>query len=106
MGRQLAGVHYIAWRNEDTCHHKYSLLLVRVPSCLQCVFYNGLLMAFDLRERADRVFRKTCSAMVMGRAPRCLHRNGAKFARLAPGSFPRCEHIPVADNGIAIVTLL
>jgi PAS domain S-box-containing protein len=113
MGGGIAGMNYIgiaAMRLAATT--QYSPLLV-IFSVLFAIFFSllALLMAFDLREETKgTVPRRLGSATVMGLAVSAMHYTGMAAARFIPASPPDLSHAvsisPLANNGIAIVTLI
>jgi len=113
MGGGIAGMHYIdmaAMRLPATT--QFSPLLV-IFSILFAILFSllALLMAFDLREETTwTVPRRLGSAIVMGVAISAMHYTGMAAACFIPASPPDLSHAvsisPVANNGIAIVTLI
>src|SRR6202045_3020158 len=113
MGSGIAGMHYIgmaAMRLPATT--LFSPLLVTF-SVLFAILFSliALLMAFDLREETKwTVPRRLGSATVMGLAVSAMHYTGMAAARFIPASPPDFSHAvsisPIANNGIAIVTLI
>src|SRR6266849_5119306 len=113
MGGGIAGIHYLgmaAMRLPATT--QFSPLLVTF-SVLFAILFSlvALLMAFDLREETKwTVPRRLGSATVMGLAVSAMHYTGMAAASFIPASPPDLFHAvsisPVANNGIAIVTLI
>ena len=113
MGGGIAGMHYLgmaAMRLPATT--RFSPLLVTF-SVLFAILFSlvALLMAFDLREETKwSVPRRLGSATVMGLAASAMHYTGMAAAGFIPASLPNLSHAvsisPVANNGIAIVTLI
>src|ERR1700676_2899690 len=113
MGSGIAGMHYMgmaAMRLPATT--RFSPLLVTF-SVLFAILFSlvALLMAFDLREETKwTVPRRLGSATVMGLAVSAMHYTGMAAARFIPASPPDFSHAvsisPIANNGIAIVTLI
>jgi PAS domain S-box-containing protein len=113
MGGGIAGMHYLgmaAMRLPATT--RFSPLLVTF-SVLFAILFSlvALLMAFDLREETKwSVPRRLGSATVMGVAVSAMHYTGMAAAGFIPASLPNLSHAvsisPVANNGIAIVTLI
>jgi PAS domain S-box-containing protein len=113
MGGGIAGMHYMgmaAMRLPATT--QFSPLLVTF-SILFAILFSliALLMAFDLREETKwTVPRRLGSATVMGLAVSAMHYTGMAAASFIPASPPDLFHAvsisPVANNGIAIVTLI
>jgi len=113
MGGGIAGMNYIgmaAMRLPATT--RFSPLLVTF-SVLFAVLFSliALLMAFDLREEHRwTVPRRLGSATVMGLAVSAMHYTGMTAASFIPASPPELSHAvsisPLANNGIAIVTLI
>src|SRR4029077_11256817 len=113
MGGGIAGMHYLgmaAMRLPATT--RFSPRLVTF-SVLFAILFSlvALLMAFDLREETKRsVPRRLGSATVMGLAVSAMHYTGMAAAGFIPASLPNLSHAvsisPVANNGIAIVTLI
>ena len=113
MGGGIAGMHYMgmaAMRLPATT--RFSPLLV-IFSVLFAILFSliALLMAFDLREETKwTVPRRLGSATVMGLAVAAMHYTGMAAASFIPGSPPDLSHAvsisPLANNGIAIVTLI
>jgi PAS domain S-box-containing protein len=91
---------------------RFSPLLVTF-SVLFAILFSliALLMAFDLREETQwTVPRRLGSATVMGIAVSAMHYTGMAAAVFIPASTPDFSHAvsisPIANNGIAIVTLI
>jgi len=113
MGGGIAGMHYLgmaAMRLPATT--QFSPLPVTF-SVLFAILFSlvALLMAFDLREETKwTVPRRLGSATVMGLAVSAMHYTGMAAAGFIPASLPNLSHAvsisPVANNGIAIVTLI
>jgi PAS domain S-box-containing protein len=113
MGSGIAGMHYIgmaAMRSPATT--QFSPLLVTF-SILFAILFSlvALVMAFDLREETKwSVPRRLGSAIVMGGAISAMHYTGMAAAAFIPALPPDFSHAvsisPVANNGIAIVTLI
>src|SRR5260370_31595301 len=113
MGGGIAGMNYIgmaAMRLPATT--RFSPLLVTF-SVLFAVLFSliALLMAFDLRdEHRWTVPRRLGSATVMGLAVSAMHYTGMTAASFIPASPPELSHAvsisPLANNGIAMVTLI
>ncbi|MFZ0799482.1 MAG: MHYT domain-containing protein, partial [Terriglobales bacterium] len=113
MGAGIAGMHYIgmaAMRLPATT--RYSPILVTCSLLLAILFsLIALLMAFDLREETRwSVPRRLGSAMVMGVAVSAMHYTGMAAASFIPAPSPGLSYAvsisPLANNGIAIVTLI
>jgi len=113
MGGGIAGMHYIGMAAMRLpAITRFSPLLVTF-SILFAILFSlvALLMAFDLREETQwTVPRRLGSAMVMGGAISAMHYTGMAAASFIPASPPDLFHAvsisPVANNGIAIVTLI
>jgi PAS domain S-box-containing protein len=113
MGAGIAGLHYLlmaAMRLPAVC--RYSPALV-VCSILLAILFSliALLTAFGLRgETRWTVPRRIGSAIVMGAAVSAMHYTGMAAATFIPISVPDLSHAvsisPLANNGIAIVTLI
>jgi PAS domain S-box-containing protein len=113
MGAGIAGMHYIgmaAMRLPAITPYSPSLVAC---SILLAVLFSliALLMAFGLREETRwTVPRRLASAIVMGVAISAMHYTAmaaASFIPAAPPDLSLAVNIsPVADNGIAIATLL
>ena len=113
VGAGIAGLHYLgmaAMRLPAVTH--YSPVLVTCSILLAILFsLIALLMAFDLREETRcTVPRRLGSAIVMGVAVSAMHYTGMAAATFIPASPPNLSHAvnisPLANNGIAIVTLI
>ena len=113
MGTGIAGMHYIgmaAMRLPAVT--RFSALLVACSILLAILFsLIALLMAFDLREETRwSVPRRLGSATVMGVAVSAMHYTGMAAASFIPAWPPDLSDAvsisPLANNGIAIVTLL
>jgi PAS domain S-box-containing protein len=113
VGAGIAGLHYLgmaAMRLPAVTH--YSPVLVTCSILLAILFsLIALLMAFDLREETRcTVPRRLGSAIVMGVAVSAMHYTGMAAATFIPPSPPNLSHAvnisPLANNGIAIVTLI
>jgi PAS domain S-box-containing protein len=113
MGGGIAGMNYIGTAAMRlAANTQYSPLLV-IFSVLFAIFFSllALLMAFDLREETKgTVPRRLGSATVMGLAVSAMHYTGMAAASFIPASPPDLSHAvsisPLANNGIAIVTLI
>jgi PAS domain S-box-containing protein len=113
MGGGIAGMHYIGMAAMRLpAITRFSPLLVTF-SILFAILFSlvALLMAFDLREETKwTVPRRLGSAIVMGGAISAMHYTGMAAASFIPASPPDLFHVvsisPVANNGIAIVTLI
>jgi len=113
MGGGIAGMHYIGMAAMRLpAITRFSPLLVTF-SILFAILFSlvALLMAFDLREETKwTVPRRLGSAIVMGGAISAMHYTGMAAASFIPASPPDLSHAvsisPVANNGIAIVTLI
>ena len=113
MGAGIAGMHYIGMAAMRLpAITRYSSLLVTCSILLAILFsLIALLMAFDLREETRwSVPRRLGSATVMGVAVSAMHYTGMAAASFIPASPPDLSHAvsisPLANNGIAIVTLI
>jgi PAS domain S-box-containing protein len=113
MGAGIAGLHYLgmaAMRLPAIA--RYSPLLVTCSISLAILFsLIALLMAFGLREETRwSIPRRLGSATVMGAAVSAMHYTGMAAASFIPASPPDLAHAvnisPLANNGIAIVTLI
>ena len=113
MGAGIAGLHYLcmaAMRLPAIA--KFSPLLVTCSILLAILFcLIGLLLAFGLREETRwTVPRRAGSAIVMGVAVSAMHYTGMAAATFIPGPPPDLSYAvnvsPLADNGIAVVTLM
>jgi PAS domain S-box-containing protein len=113
MGGGIAGLHYIcmaAMRLPAVT--RFSPALVALSILLAILFsLIALLMAFGLREEARwSVPRRLGSALVMGAAISAMHYTGLAAATFFPAPPPDLSHAlsisPLANNGIAIVTLI
>ncbi len=113
MGAGISGLHYLlmaAMRLPAIT--RFSPLLVACSILLAVLFsLIGLLLAFGLREETRwTVQRRIGSAIVMGAAISAMHYTGMAAASFFPGSPPDFSHAvnvsPLANNGIAIVTLI
>ena len=113
MGGGIAGMHYIGMAAMRLpASTRFSPLLVTF-SILFAILFSlvALLMAFDLREETKwTVPRRLGSAIVMGGAISAMHYTGMAAASFIPAPPPDLFHAvsisPVANNGIAIVTLI
>jgi PAS domain S-box-containing protein len=113
MGGGIAGMHYIGMAAMRLpAITRFSPLLVTF-SILFAILFSlvALLMAFDLREETKwTVPRRLGSAIVMGGAISAMHYTGMAAASFIPASPPDLFHAvsisPVANNGIAVVTLI
>jgi PAS domain S-box-containing protein len=113
MGGGIAGMHYIGMAAMRLpAITRFSPLLVTF-SILFAILFSlvALLMAFDLREETKwTVPRRLGSSIVMGGAISAMHYTGMAAASFIPASPPDPFHAvsisPVANNGIAIVTLI
>ena len=113
MGAGIAGLHYLlmaAMRVPAVC--RYSPILV-VCSILLAILFSliALLLAFDLRgETRWSIPRRAGSAVVMGAAVSAMHYTGMAAAGFILGSPPDLSQAvsisPLANNGLAIVTLI
>lgn len=113
MGGGIAAMHYIGMAAMRLpALTRYSPLLVTCSTLLAILFsVIALLMAFDLREETRwSVPRRLGSAIVMGAAVSAMHYTGMAAASFIPASPPDLSHAvsisPLANNGIAIVTLI
>jgi NO-binding membrane sensor protein with MHYT domain len=113
MSIGIAGMHYIGMAAMRLpAITRYSPLLVALSVFFAFIFsLVGLLMAFDLREETKwTVPRRLGSATVMGAAVSAMHYTGMAAASFMPASGPDLSHAvnisPLANNGIAIVTLI
>ena len=113
MATGIAGMHYIGMAAMRLpAITRYSSLLVTCSILLAILFsLIALLMAFDLREETRwSVPRRLGSATVMGVAVSAMHYTGMAAASFIPASPPDLSHAvtisPLANNGIAIVTLI
>jgi PAS domain S-box-containing protein len=113
MGSGIAGMHYIGMAAMRLpAITRFSPLLVILSVLFAFIFsLVALLMAFDLREETRwTVPRRLGSATVMGVAVSAMHYTGMAAASFIPASPPDLSHAvsisPVANNGIAIVTLI
>src|ERR1700687_1739706 len=113
MSLGIAGMHYIGMAAMRLpAITRYSPLLVALSVFFAFIFcLVVLLMAFDLREETKwTVPRKLGSATVMGFAVSAMHYTGMAAAGFIPASPPDFSHAvsipPLANNGIAIVTLI
>lgn len=113
MGAGIAGLHYLlmaAMRLPAIT--RFSPLLVACSILLAVLFsLIALLLAFGLREETRwTIQRRAGSAIVMGTAISAMHYTGMAAASFFPSSPPDLSHAvnvsPVANNGIAIVTLI
>ena len=113
MGGGIAGMHYIGMAAMRLpASTRFSRLLVTF-SILFAILFSlvALLMAFDLREESKwTVPRRLGSAIVMGGAISAMHYTGMAAASFIPAPPPDLFHAvsisPVANNGIAVVTLI
>src|SRR6202790_2213991 len=113
MSTGIAGMHYIGMAAMRLpAITRYSPLLVALSVFFAFIFsLVGLLMAFDLREETKwTVPRRLGSATVMGAAVSAMHYTAMAAASFMPASGPELSHAvnisPIANNGIAIVTLI
>jgi len=113
MGAGIAGMHYIGMAAMRLpAITRYSPLLVTCSILLAILFsLIALLMAFGLREETRwSVPRRLGSATVLGLAVSAMHYTGMAAASFIPASPPDLSHAvsisPLANNGIAIVTLI
>ena len=113
MGAGIAGMHYIGMAAMRLpAVPRYSALRVTCSVLLAILFsLIALLMAFDLRQETKwSVPRRLGSAMVMGAAVSAMHYTAMAAASFIPASPPDLSHAvsisPLANNGIAIVTLI
>jgi two-component system, sensor histidine kinase and response regulator len=113
MGAGIAGMHYIGMAAMRLpAITQYSPLLVALSILLAVLFsLIALLMAFGLREETRwTVPRRLGSATVMGAAVSAMHYTGMAAASFIPAPPPNLSYAvntsPLADNGIAIATLL
>jgi len=113
MGGGIAGMHYIGMAAMRLpAITRFSPLLVTFSILLAILFsLVALLVAFDLREETKwTVPRRLGSAIVMGGAISAMHYTGMAAASFVPASPPDLFHAvsisPVANNGIAVVTLI
>jgi len=113
MSAGIAGMHYMgmaAMRLPAVA--RFSLSLVTISVLFAFIFsLIALLMAFDLREETRwTIPRRLGSAVVMGGAVAAMHYIGMAAASFIPASPPDLSHAvsisPLANNGIAIVTLI
>jgi len=113
MGAGIAGMHYlgmVAMRLPATAQFSPVLVAVSVLFAI-LVSLIALLMAFGLREETRwTVPRRVGSASVMGVAISAMHYTGLAAAKFIPASPHDLSHAvsisPLANNGIAIVTLI
>src|SRR6202048_574975 len=109
----IAGMHYIGMAAMTLpAITRFSPLLVTF-SILFAILFSlvALLMAFDLREETKwTVPRRLGSSIVMGGAISAMHYTGMAAASFIPAPPPALFHavsiFPVANNGIAVVTLI
>ena len=113
MGAGIAGLHYLCMAAMRLpASTSYSPLLVACSILLAILFsLIALLMAFGLREETRwSIPRRLGSATVMGLAVSAMHYTGMAAAHFIPTSPPDLSHAvsisPLANNGIAIVTLI
>jgi len=113
MGAGIAGLHYLCMAAMRLpASTSYSPLLVACSILLAILFsLIALLMAFGLRDETRwSVPRRLGSATVMGLAVSAMHYTGMAAAHFIPTSPPDLSHAvsisPLANNGIAIVTLI
>jgi PAS domain S-box-containing protein len=113
MSAGIAGMHYIGMASMRLpAITRFSPLLVALSVLFASIFsLVALLMAFDLREETRwTVPRRIGSATVMGLAVSAMHYSGMAAASFIPASLPDLSHAvgisPLANNGIAIVTLI
>jgi PAS domain S-box-containing protein len=113
MSGGIAGMHYIgmaAMRLPAVT--RFSPFLVALSVLFAFIFsVIALLLAFDLRKETRwSVPRRLGSAIVMGAAVSAMHYTGMAAASFIPGVPPDLSHAvnisPLANNGIAIVTLI
>jgi PAS domain S-box-containing protein len=113
MSGGVAGMHYLgmaAMRLPAVT--RFSPRLVAFSVLFAFIFsLVALLMAFDLRQETRwTVPRRLGSAIVMGTAVAAMHYTGLAAASFIPASPPDLSHAvnisPLANNGIAIVTLI
>ena len=113
MGAGIAGLHYLLMAAMRLAAiTRYSTLLVTCSIGLAILFSSiALLMAFGLREEIRwSAPRRLGSALVMGVAISAMHYTGMAAATFIPGPPPDLSQAlsisPLANNGIAIVTLI
>jgi PAS domain S-box-containing protein len=113
MSAGIAGMHYIGMASMRLpAVARFSPALVAFSVLFAFIFsLVALLMAFDLREETKWTLgRRLGSATVMGIAISAMHYTGMAAARFVPASAPDLSHAvsisSVANNGIAIVTLI
>ena len=114
MGSGIAALHYLnmaAMRLAAVC--RFDLRLVILSVALAIVFsLAALILAFGLRqETRSTVWRRVASAIVMGAAISVMHYTGMASATfIASPVVPDLSHAvnisPLANNGIALVTLI
>ena len=113
MGGGIAGLHYICMAGMRLpAVTRFSPPLVTLSILLAILFsLIALLMAFGLREETRwSVPRRLGSALMMGAAISAMHYTGMAAASFFPAPPPDLSHAlgisPLANNGIAIVTLI
>jgi PAS domain S-box-containing protein len=113
VGAGIAGLHYLGMAAMRLpAITQYSPVLVTCSILLAILFsLIALLMAFGLREETKwTVPRRLGTAVVMGAAVSAMHSTGLAAASFIPASPPDLSHAvnisPLANNGIAIVTLI
>src|SRR5712671_2980542 len=113
MGGGIVGLHYLCMAAMRLpAITEYSPLLVACSILLAILFsLIALLMAFGLREEIRwTVPRRLGSALLMGIAISAMHYTGMAAATLIPASPPDLSRAmsisPLANNGIALVTLV
>jgi PAS domain S-box-containing protein len=114
MGGGIATMHYIgmaAMRLAAVC--RFSPVLVTLSIVLAIVFsFVALLLAFGIRQETKGIVpRKIGSAVVMGAAISAMHYTGMAAASFVPSAVAPDLSLavsisPLANNGIAMVTLL
>jgi len=113
MGGGIVGLHYLCMAAMRLpAITEYSPLLVACSILLAILFsLIALLMAFGLREEIRwTVPRRLGSALLMGIAISAMHYTGMAAATFIPASPPDLSRAmsisPLANNGIALVTLV
>ena len=113
VGAGIAGLHYLGMAAMRLpAITQYSPVLVTCSILLAILFsLIALLTAFGLREETKwTVPRRLGTAVVMGAAVSAMHSTGLAAASFIPASPPDLSHAvnisPLANNGIAIVTLI
>ncbi|MGD0468904.1 MAG: PAS domain S-box protein [Terriglobales bacterium] len=113
MGVGIAGLHYLCMASMRLpAITRYSPLLVTLSILFAMAFsLIALLLVFGLREETKwSVPRRLGGATVMGVAVSGMHYTGMAAASFIPASLPDLSHAmsisPVANNGIAVVTLI